>query len=68
MASYKYGSSGTGVEELQKKLNEKGNYNLEVDGSYGPKTQEAVTDYQRKNACVAAASAGLRHWLFSLLY
>ncbi|MBQ8895580.1 MAG: peptidoglycan-binding protein [Clostridia bacterium] len=58
MASYKYGSSGTGVEELQKKLNEKGNYNLEVDGSYGPKTQEAVTDYQRKNNLTVDGKAG----------
>lgn len=46
---YKIGSSGSTVEEIQRKLNEKGNYNLKVDGIYGEKTKAAVEDYQNNN-------------------
>lgn len=41
------GSTGDDVKALQQQLNAAG-YNLDVDGSYGPKTQAAVKDYQTK--------------------
>ena len=64
MATYKsvgYGSSGTDVSELQKKLNEKG-YSLEVDGVFGNNTKNAVEDYQRKNGLQVDGIAGNETW------
>lgn len=52
MHTYKqigYGSQGSDVTELQKLLNQNG-YNLEEDGVYGPRTEAAFNDYQKKNA------------------
>ena len=49
MANLYYGSSGDEVKTLQDNLNKVGNYGLDVDGAYGPKTQAAVRDYQTKN-------------------
>lgn len=43
----KSGSKGESVKWLQYVLNEKG-YNIKIDGIYGPKTTEAVKDYQTK--------------------
>lgn len=42
------GSKGNAVKELQQNLVALG-YNIAVDGSFGPKTRNAVLDYQRKN-------------------
>ena len=64
MATYKqlsYGSKGSDVTELQKLLNQNG-YSLSVDGSYGPKTQAAVTDYQSKNGLKVDGVAGSQTW------
>lgn len=58
MSNYKIGSSGTGVEELQRKLNEKGNYALEVDGQYGAKTEQAVKDFQKSNGLTVDGIVG----------
>lgn len=41
------GDSGEAIENLQKKLNQVGNYGLDVDGIFGPKTQEAVKAFQK---------------------
>ncbi|MGE0492680.1 MAG: peptidoglycan-binding protein [Vulcanimicrobiota bacterium] len=41
------GVAGPEVEKLQKMLNEQG-FELEEDGIYGPKTQQAVKDFQAK--------------------
>lgn len=52
MPTYKqigYGSQGSDVTELQKLLNQNG-YNMEEDGVYGPRTEAAFNDYQKKNA------------------
>ena len=49
MANLSYGSSGDEVKTLQQNLNSVGNYGLDVDGAFGPKTQAAVRDYQSKN-------------------
>ena len=46
-SSLKRGSKGDRVKELQTKLNKLG-YNLAVDGSFGPATDNAVKDFQKK--------------------
>lgn len=56
-----YGSRGSDVTELQKKLNENG-YQLEVDGVFGSKTKSAVQDYQRKNSLDVDGIAGEKTW------
>lgn len=41
------GDTGTEVKRLQKFLNWYGNYKLDVDGSFGDKTEEAVKKFQK---------------------
>lgn len=55
----KKGSKGTEVEELQRLLNDSGNYGLETDGVFGDKTLAAVMDYQTKNGLKADGIAGV---------
>ncbi|QDZ41326.1 peptidoglycan-binding protein [Euhalothece natronophila Z-M001] len=43
------GRSQSVVEVLQKQLQELGYYDGEVDGDYGPQTQEAVSKFQREH-------------------
>lgn len=52
-----YGSYGDTVRQLQKALNQVG-YSLDVDGGFGPKTQAAVIDYQKKNGLRVDGVAG----------
>lgn len=54
----KKGSKGTEVEELQRLLNDSGNYGLETDGVFGDKTLAAVKDYQAKNGLAVDGIAG----------
>ena len=42
------GSSGSTVRVLQQLLNFKG-FNLEIDGEFNPRTQEAVKEFQQMN-------------------
>lgn len=56
-----YGSRGEDVSELQRQLNNNG-YNLEVDGIFGAKTQEAVRDYQSKNGLAVDGIVGVNTW------
>lgn len=56
-----YGSSGEDVKKLQKSLNDKG-YSLEVDGEFGPKTQEAVKAYQKKSGLSVDGIVGVNTW------
>lgn len=61
MATYKQlscGSSGQEVKDLQTALNKAGNYNLDIDGNFGPATQNAVKDYQQKNSLSVDGIAG----------
>ena len=44
----KQGDTGTQVKLLQKFLNWYGDYNLDEDGEYGPKTAKAVADFRKK--------------------
>lgn len=54
----KKGSKGTEVEELQRLLNDSGNYGLKTDGVFGDKTLAAVKDYQQKNGLAVDGIAG----------
>ena len=55
------GSKGEEVKTLQKTLNENG-YHLDVDGSFGAKTQAAVKDYQQKNGLTVDGVVGSSTW------
>lgn len=49
VASYKMGSSGDGVKEIQRRLSDWGYYKGAVDGNYGVLTQDAVIAFQKKH-------------------
>lgn len=51
------GDRGPAVRELQRLLNEH-NYELKVDGVYGPRTEAAVRAYQRENGLTVDGVAG----------
>lgn len=64
MANYNqisYGATGSDVKKLQELLNQN-DYNLDVDGSFGPKTQAAVKDYQNKNGLKVDGIVGTNTW------
>ena len=56
-----YGSKGSDVKKLQEQLNSNG-YKLDVDGVFGPKTQSAVRDYQKKNNLTVDGIVGNETW------
>ena len=57
-ASYKRGSTGSVVSEIQQKLKDWGYYSAEVDGIYGSRTEAAVQLFQQKNGLAADGKAG----------
>lgn len=57
-ASYKRGSTGSVVSEIQQKLRDWGYYSAEVDGIYGSRTEAAVLLFQQKNGLTADGKAG----------
>ena len=57
-ASYKKGSTGSVVTQIQKKLSQWGYYSGSVDGVYGSKTEKAVIYFQKKNGLTADGIAG----------
>ncbi len=57
-AVYRRGSTGSGVTELQEKLQSWGYYTGEVDGVYGGRTEAAVKSFQRKNGLTVDGIAG----------
>ena len=64
MASYstvKYGSRGEDVIALQMALNNAG-YELDTDGIFGTKTQEAVRDYQASKGLTVDGIVGANTW------
>lgn len=60
-ATIKYGSSGSDVAALQKKLNENG-YDLQVDGRFGSATRSAVKDYQKQQGLTVDGIVGSATW------
>lgn len=57
-ASYKKGSSGAVVTQLQTKLKSWGYYTGTVDGIYGSGTERAVRAFQQKNGLTVDGKAG----------
>ena len=57
-ASYKRGSSGQVVTEIQTKLKRWGYYNGAIDGIYGSGTEKAVRQFQQKNGLTVDGKAG----------
>lgn len=57
-ASYKRGSSGETVRQIQQKLKNWGYYSGPVDGIYGSKTVEAVKYFQRTNGLAVDGKCG----------
>ena len=49
-------------KQLQQLLNEKIGAGLEVDGIFGPKTNQAVRDYQKKNGLQVDGIVGPKTW------
>ena len=56
--TYKKGSSGSTVTQIQTKLKSWGYYTGEVDGVYGSKTEAAVKKFQQNNGLVVDGQAG----------
>lgn len=56
--SYRTGSSGSVVIEIQKKLSQKGYYSADVDGIYGSRTTAAVKRFQSDNGLTADGICG----------
>ncbi len=59
-ASYKRGSTGSVVRQIQQKLLNWGYYQGEVDGIYGSRTEAAVRYFQRKNGLSVDGQVGDR--------
>jgi len=57
-ASYKRGSSGETVKQIQTKLKEWGYYDGTVDGVFGSGTEKAVKYFQQKNGLTADGKVG----------
>lgn len=58
--TYKYGSRGTTVKQIQTRLKSWGYYKGSVDGIYGYQTVQAVKYFQRKHGLKADGIAGTR--------
>ncbi len=56
-SDYSTGDTGSGVSDLQTKLNSVG-YSLTVDGNFGPATEAAVRDFQAKQGIAVDGIAG----------
>ena len=57
-ASYKWGSTGSVVTQIQQKLSAWGYYDGAVDGVYGSRTEAAVRYFQEKNGLTVDGKAG----------
>lgn len=57
-ASYRRGSSGSIVTQIQKRLSDWGYYGGSIDGVYGSRTESAVRYFQRKNGLTPDGVAG----------
>ncbi|MCD7723785.1 MAG: spore cortex-lytic enzyme [Clostridiales bacterium] len=63
-ATSRYGSTGSEVEEIQKKLKSLGYYNGSVDGIFGSSTREAVKSFQKSVGLTADGIAGYATLLY----
>ena len=59
-ASYRQGSSGSTVTQIQKKLSAAGYYTYTVDGVYGSRTTAAVKRFQRDNGLTVDGICGAK--------
>lgn len=57
-ASYKRGSTGTVVTQIQQRLSDWGYYTGSIDGIYGSRTEEAVKKFQKTNGLTVDGIAG----------
>ncbi len=57
-ASYRMGSSGDAVREIQRRLKDWGYYKGNVDGYYGALTQDAVIAFQKKHGIAVDGVVG----------
>lgn len=57
------GSSGSSVRVLQQLLNFKG-FNLEIDGEFNLRTQEAVKEFQQMNGLGMAGIVDSQTWYY----
>lgn len=58
--TFRQGSRGETVRQIQTKLQNWGYYNGAIDGDYGPRTAEAIKHFQRKNNLTIDGVAGTR--------
>lgn len=58
--TYKRGSSGSVVRQIQTNLKNWGYYSGEIDGIYGSRTEEAVKSFQQSNGLTVDGMAGPR--------
>ncbi len=56
----KYGSTGTEVSQIQKKLKNWGYYSGDIDGIFGTQTKNAVMLFQQKNGLTVDGIAGMQ--------
>ena len=56
--TYKRGSSGSVVSQIQTKLKSWGYYSYEIDGVYGSRTEAAVRAFQKRNGLTVDGMAG----------
>ena len=57
-ASYRRGSTGSVVTQIQQKLSKWGYYSGDIDGIFGSRTESAVLSFQRKNGLTADGIVG----------
>ncbi|MCL2080980.1 MAG: spore cortex-lytic enzyme [Oscillospiraceae bacterium] len=59
-ATFRQGSQGETVRQIQTKLQNWGYYSGAIDGDYGPKTADAVKHFQRRNNLTVDGAANTR--------
>lgn len=60
VASYRMGSSGDAIKEIQQRLKDWGYYKGNVDGYYGAITQDAVIAFQKKHGIAVDGIVGAK--------